>query len=244
MFSLAGTLPSDRGQTAELENELVPVVVDMMLAGVRVDKAVWKKLLGEAQEKVRTLSPRVRQQLGVVYLDFHHVVLGALQKMGLPVTATDRDTLAPYKHIAVVADLIELRHNEAFAKSIGSAMLKAVESSEDGRVRVELRQLGTVTGRFATKRLNFLGAPKDDAVRRAFIPADGFVFVVGDYVACQMRIVASYVGEENLLQLFRRGGDPHTLTASLVLGKPVSAVTEPERKRAKVIHLVHPFRSA
>jgi DNA polymerase-1 len=228
-------------QIARLEFELLPIVVGMMLAGLRVDRVAWEELLLESRSKVRALAPRVMQQLGLAHLELQSLVLSSLQKMGLSVEATDKDTLAPYAHIPVVANLIELRHHEAFAKSVGSSISKAVARSHDGRVRVELRQLGTVTGRFTTRRLNFLGTPKDDRVRRAFVPADGCVFVVGDYAACQMRIAAAYTGEQNLLDLFRRGGDPHVLTASLVLGKPEDAVTQEERTRAKVVNFGFTF---
>ena len=85
-------------------------------------------------------------------------------------------------------------------------------------------------------RPNLLGLPKSHAVRRCFKPATGCLFVVADYAASQLRIVAAHVHEQRLIDTFNApppDDDPHRLTASLLLKKHARLVTDSERDRAK-----------
>lgn len=52
-------------------------------------------------------------------------------------------------------------------------------------------------------------------VRDLFIAPPGFVIVVCDYSQLELRIIAHYTRDDNLLKVFAENGDPHQLTADL-----------------------------
>jgi DNA polymerase-1 len=61
--------------------------------------------------------------------------------------------------------------------------------------------------------------------------------VIGDYAACELRILAEMSGDPAFADAFARGEDLHARVASAVFGVPVSKSENPElRERAKAIN--------
>jgi DNA polymerase-1 len=147
---------------------------------------------------------------------------------GVTIAATDDRTLASVDHPLAAL----LRQYRAAAKRVstyGPAWLGYV--SPDGRIHAGWRQLGAESGRMACSKPNLQNLPRDKRYRRCFIAPPGRVLVKADYGAVEMRIAAKVSGDANLLDLFRRGLDPHTRTAQLLLGK--GDVTANDRQLAK-----------
>lgn len=65
--------------------------------------------------------------------------------------------------------------------------------------------------------------------------------IVADYAAIELRVLADQIGEQRLIEVFRAGGDPHRLTASLVMDLPEAEVTTEQRQRAKAINFGFAF---
>ena len=61
------------------------------------------------------------------------------------------------------------------------------------------------------------------------------LFVSADFSCFELRPLAVIANDPAMLGLFHRGGDAHTLIASLLLGKSAEAVTREERKRIKPV---------
>jgi DNA polymerase-1 len=78
--------------------------------------------------------------------------------------------------------------------------------------------------------------PRDSFVRSVFGAPPGWLFVQADYSQIELRIAAHISGERRMLRAFRTGEDLHLLTATNLTGKPGSAVTKEERKRAKAVN--------
>ncbi|MBK6536153.1 MAG: hypothetical protein IPF99_43455 [Deltaproteobacteria bacterium] len=108
----------------------------------------------------------------------------------------------------VVERLGRFRRLDSFAAGVGAGVLKALDRSADGRVRARLDQLAAPTGRFGCSEPNLLGVPKADEVRACIVPADGQLFVVADYAAIELRVLAHAPATERLISVFREGGDP------------------------------------
>jgi DNA polymerase-1 len=67
------------------------------------------------------------------------------------------------------------------------------------------------------------------------------VFVCADYAAIELRVLTQVTGDERLSQVFGDGGDPHRLTASLLIGKSPEDVSKEERQRAKAVNFGFAF---
>jgi DNA polymerase-1 len=71
------------------------------------------------------------------------------------------------------------------------------------------------------------------AVREAFIPRDGYMFLEGDYSQIELMVLAGASGEPEMLKAFRDGEDIHEKTASLIFRVPLGQVTKAQRQVGK-----------
>ncbi|MCK4570815.1 DNA polymerase I, partial [Candidatus Bipolaricaulota bacterium] len=109
-----------------------------------------------------------------------------------------------------------------------------------GRIHSSFHQASTATGRLSSSDPNLQNIPTrtetGDRIRGAFIAAPGCVFIAADYSQIELRLLAHFSEDENLLKGFDSGIDLHRLTASHVFGLPESAVTDQLRDAAKRIN--------
>ncbi|MEU4534308.1 DNA polymerase [Streptosporangium sp. NPDC023825] len=103
----------------------------------------------------------------------------------------------------------------------------------DGRIYASFLQYGTVTGRFSSRNPNLQNIPirtKAGAkIRRSFEAAEGWSLIVADYSAIELVLLAHFAGDGLLKQGFLNGIDPHTVTATGILGKSPQELTGAER---------------
>ncbi len=100
------------------------------------------------------------------------------------------------------------------------------------------------TGRLSCRKPNLQQVPsrgelqtKDGMrVRSIFRAPEGQTFIVADFAQVELLLAATIAGEEEMLNIFRDGGDIHRETAAWVLSKPKSEVTKPERTLAKALN--------
>jgi DNA polymerase-1 len=73
-------------------------------------------------------------------------------------------------------------------------------------------------------------------IRKAFIPADGFMIMSADYSQVELRLIAELSQDEGMIADFRAGHDIHKATASKVFGVPMEEVTSDMRSKAKMVN--------
>lgn len=224
-----------------LECALIPSVVDIELAGVRVNRALWANLVGECRRELQELEGRLKPALGVDTLRNQEAKLTGLASLGIRVKKTGRGELAPYASHPVVQDLLRHQNREAFLLDLGPKILQALDESPDERVRANLDPMGASTGRWTCSEPHLQNVPKRDGSRAAIVPADGYSFIVADYAAIELRVLAHVTQDPVLMNVFKAGGDPHRMMASLMVGKPPEAVTPDERQRAKAVNFGFAF---
>lgn len=111
-------------------------------------------------------------------------------------------------------------------------LIKAVEA--DGKIHSNYRQLGTRTGRMSSSDINIQQVPRKKMVRQLFQASPGWVLIVADYKAMELRMAAELSGESRMLRAFLYGDDMHKATASLMMGLPLDQVTYEMRNAGKV----------
>jgi len=72
-----------------------------------------------------------------------------------------------------------------------------------------------------------------EKIRQSFIASEGYKILAADYSQIELRILAHYCKDENLMKAFREGIDIHSLTASILFGADIENVTKIERSKAK-----------
>lgn len=70
-------------------------------------------------------------------------------------------------------------------------------------------------------------------LRAVLVPRAGRRFVAGDFAAIEARVLAWLAGQQDLLQLFRTGGDVYKAMASKIYVVPTSEVTKVQRQMGK-----------
>jgi DNA polymerase-1 len=224
---------------ADLECRTVPAVAWLSRSGVAFDTAAWtplaRKAEAEASELREQLDAAAPPQPG------RSVSLGdgwnwnspvqvkeVFALVGVTLQATHDRALAAVDH--PLAGL--LRKYRAAAKRVSTYGLGWLDHvGQGGRIYAGWRQLGADSGRMACRGPNLQNQPRDKRYRRCYVAPPGRMLVKADYSAIEMRIAAKITGDRNLLDLFRRGLDPHTRTAQLLLGK--EDVTGDDRQLAK-----------
>ena len=233
-----------------IEMPLVPVIVDMQRAGVRLDVAVLDEMsrqmgqrLGQLQEQIEKLvghplnlnSP---QQLSTVLFDELGLTLPRLPRGKSGRYSTAADVLEKLRGKHPVVDLI-LEHRQ-LAKLKGTYVdaLPALVNRRTGRLHTLYNQVGTVTGRVSSSNPNLQNIPiRTDLgreIRRAFVAGEGCLLLAADYSQVELRILAHISGDPAMLAAFARGEDIHASTAAAIYGVPLAAVTPAQRRVAKM----------
>jgi DNA polymerase-1 len=120
----------------------------------------------------------------------------------------------------------------------------------NSRLHTTFKPWGTVTGRLSSGKedtekitqrgklrgVNLQQVPRDPLLRGVFGAPPGSSFVEADYSQIELRIAAFMARELTMLHLYATGQDIHMAMAMRMTGKPASAVTKEERKRAKAVN--------
>ncbi len=228
-------------RVARLEGALAPVVVEIELAGVGFNEGAWSALVAGRRDEAERIAKELQSELDITNLDSHKQLLAALRRRGLDVRKTSAEALGPYQSDPVVSRLARVRKLQSFVRGIGSAVLEVLAPHGDGRVRAHFDPLAAPTGRFGCSGPNLMALEKNDEVRRCVVPQAGQVFVVADYAAIELRVLADITQDPELVRIFSEGGDPHRQTAAAILGVKVASVSPADRQRAKAVNFGFAF---
>jgi DNA polymerase-1 len=89
----------------------------------------------------------------------------------------------------------------------------------DARIHASFNQTGTATGRFSSSGPNLQNIPRstDDpelpSIREAFRARDGWKILDIDYSQIELRLMAHFSRDPNMLRIYSEGGDIHQMTA-------------------------------
>lgn len=104
-----------------------------------------------------------------------------------------------------------------------------------GRLHPAFSQTSTDTGRLNCKEPALHGLKRDVTIRNAITAKPGYLLVEGDLSQAEVRFLAILSNDENLLDVFRQGGDVHTQTACKIYKCDKSIITKEMRARTKRI---------
>jgi DNA polymerase I len=111
---------------------------------------------------------------------------------------------------------------------------------DDGRLHTTFQQTNTATGRLSSINPNLQNIPirteTGRVIRQCFVAEPGNVLLSVDYSQVELRVLAHIAGEEVLKDIFRRGEDVHTETASAVFALPPEQLDVGMRSKAKMVN--------
>ena len=233
-----------------LERPLVPVLAQMEMHGIKVDRSALSRMSGAFAQKMAQLEEEIHalagesfnvgspKQLGEILFDKFGLEGGKKGKTGAYATGADvlEDLATEHELPRRVLDWRQLSK----LKSTYTDALQEHINPETGRVHTSYSIAGANTGRLASTDPNLQNIPvrseEGRRIREAFVAEDGKVLVSLDYSQIELRILAHMADIPALKQAFRDGQDIHAMTASEMFGVPLDQMTAEVRRQAKAIN--------
>ena len=234
-----------------LERPLVPVLAEMEMAGIRVDRARLSRLSGDFAQKMAGLEAEIHglaggkfnvgspKQLGEVLFDQMGLEGGRKGKTGAYATGADvLEDLAARGH-ELPARVLDWRQLSKLKSTYTDTLQEAI-NPETGRVHTSYVISGAATGRLASTDPNLQNIPvrteEGRRIREAFVAEAGNVLVSLDYSQIELRILAHVADIPALKAAFAEGLDIHAMTASQMFGVPIEGMDPMVRRQAKAIN--------
>ena len=235
----------------QVERRLIPVLLDMERAGIKVDEAELRALSLDFAERMAVMETDIHKlagepfnlgsakQLGEILFDRMGLSGGKRMKTGAWGTdASVLQGLADQGH-ELPAKILEWRQL-AKLKSTYTDALVAQINPDTGRVHTSFAMAVAATGRLSSTDPNLQNIPirteEGGRIRRAFIAEPGNVLISADYSQIELRLLAHVADIPQLKASFAAGEDIHARTASEVFGVPMEGMDSATRRRAKAIN--------
>ncbi len=245
------TLIEENGQHElmyDIELPLSEVLASMENEGFLVDGDGIREFSKELDIKIESTVDRIFSQTGFEFNLNSPKQLGAalFETLGIPCKkktksgySTSADVLEELaEDYPVVADVLEYRMLAKLKSTYCDGLLKVI--GEDGRIRSTLNQTETRTGRISSQDPNLQNIPVRSELgrelRKFFIAKSGSVLLDADYSQIELRVLAHFADDKNMIDAFNSGEDIHTITASQVFNMPPQMVTPLMRTRAKAVN--------
>lgn len=233
-----------------LELPLIDVLIDMEMAGIKIDKEHFQRLSKKLDDRLRELTTQIYQTAGVEFninsprqvaeVLFERLKLKPLRS-GKTGYSTDISVLEELsKEHPLPSLLLEYRMCEKL-KTTYVDTLPEIVNPRTGKIHTTFHQSVTATGRLSSSDPNLqnipVRTPFGKEIRAGFIPSNpDWVLLSADYSQVELRILAHLSQDKELINAFQQDRDIHRLTASKIFACPEDAVTDEMRDQAKTIN--------
>jgi len=241
---------SERRVYEEIDLPLVPVLLGMEKAGIRIDSGVLKRMADRLAAEMQRVGEEIFSLAGHRFNINSPKQLGDVlfNKMELPrplkygkgkVISTAQDVLEELaEHNAVPKLVLEFRQLAKLKSNYADSLPLLADG--DGRVHTTFNQVGTATGRLSSTNPNLQNIPirteLGREIRAAFVAPQGCVLLSADYSQIELRLLAHFSADPLLTRAYQTNQDIHTLTASEVFGVPADTMDKETRNRAKAVN--------
>ncbi len=241
----------------DIESPLAPILAEMEYNGIVCDKAelnrqsgVISELVDARQKQIHGIvgypcnidSPKQLAQVLFEDLGFKPVKRTRGGKISTDVTVLEalslREDINDPK-TSVPRLIIEYRQFRKLQSTYLAQLQSAIDPKTE-RIHTHLYQLTTATGRLKSDGPNLQNIPVRTEIGRqlrcAFIAPEGHKLICADYSQIELRILAHFSEDAQLIETFAQDLDIHTAVASQVFETPTASVTRELRDKAKTIN--------
>ncbi len=237
----------------DVEMPLVPVLATMEETGVAIDTGVLEDISADLGRRLDGLEREIYEEAGREFLInsprqlaevlFDEIGLKPLKKTASGARpSTAASVLEELAHRHALPRLVLAYRQLAKLKSTYVDALPQLVDPETGRIHTSFNQTVTATGRLSSSDPNLQNIPirtdEGRQIRRAFVPGhDGWVLMAMDYSQIELRMLAHYSGDEQLVRAFHEDRDIHAFVAAQIHGVDDEAdVTYEMRRAAKIVN--------
>ena len=246
----------------KIEQPLLFVLADMEGNGVNIDVDFLTIMSKELFQKINKTEMKIYKKTGETFNISSPKQLGNVLFEKLKIEdnpkktksgqySTSEDVLQKLSKKNEIVDLV-LRYREyKKLKSTYVDALPKMVSNKDNLIHTDYAQAVTVTGRLSSNKPNLQNIPIKTKlgrkIRSAFIPRNNNnIILAADYSQVELRIMADFSQDKEMIKAFKEGQDIHQLTASKVFNVSLSSVDGTMRRKAKevnfgIIYGISPF---
>jgi DNA polymerase-1 len=234
----------------QIDNPLVFILMHMELTGIQLDLELISTLEKELKDSLLKISQNIYHYAGTAFninspkqlrsLLFTTLQLPILRKTPKGDPSTDEDVLIDLKDSHPIISLIlEYRQLEKLRSTYTFSLIQQIHAKTK-RIHTNYHQTGTITGRLSSSSPNLQNIPIKSQygrkIRQAFIAKPGYLLLSLDYSQIELRLMAHFSNDSNLLNAYNNQQDIHIRTASNLFDRPLATVTDQQRQLAKTVN--------
>ena len=227
-----------------LELKLVKVLYNMEETGIKVDTKTIKLLSQKYDEEQKILIGQIYELVGVEFninspKQMYDILFEKLKLQYKGKKSTSIDVLeAIQDQHPVIEKIIRYRKVSKISSTYLEGLLPYIKND---KLHTTFIQTMASTGRLTSREPNLQNIPvrtdEGKELRKLFTSSfDDGVIISADYSQIELRLLAHFCKDENLIKCFNEGQDIHTATASKVFGVELKDVTSQMRSMAKSVN--------
>ncbi|MDQ6953373.1 MAG: DNA polymerase I [Mariprofundaceae bacterium] len=234
----------------DIELPLALVLADMEWIGASIDATQLARLSEKFGERITSLEAAIHEAAGEVFNIKSPKQLGVLlfETLGLEggkktksgQWATGQSVLEKLADQHEIPRLILEVRGLSKLKSTYTDTLPKLIHAQTGRIHTSYNQAVTTTGRLSSSEPNLQNIPirtlEGREIRKAFVAQEGYSLLAADYSQIELRLMAHFSQDSNLMQAFADGRDIHAATAAAIQHVPIEEVTGDMRRCAKAVN--------
>jgi DNA polymerase-1 len=216
--------------------EAIPVLVKMMARGVMIDQVYAKQQQMKLFDKMIHLRKELKDLANSTFnpdspMQLAHILYGKFEfqaiKQGKMHASTDYESIIRIRQeqchgrgdneIRFIDTLIEYNKLDTLNNNYYKKLPNHIRS--DGAIHTTYNLGATDTGRLTSSGgWNMQQQKRGAEFRGAYIPRKGYAFLEGDWAAVEMRFLAHFAQEHNMIEMFKHCLDVHTATMCQLKG--------------------------
>ncbi len=229
----------------KIELPLVEVLFQMEKNGFSVDKSQILSLSESYHKELNELTKKIYSLAGVEFnINSPKQLQGILfdtlkiEYKGKKGTSVDVLNAIRQKH-EIVDEILRYRKISKLISTYLDGMMNYI--SNDGKIHTTFMQRTTSTGRLSSREPNLQNLPiRDDEgrnLRKMFVSRfENGSIISADYNQIELRLMANFSGDENMISDYLSGKDIHSATASKIFNVSISEVDKSMRRVAKSVN--------
>lgn len=234
----------------EIEFPLMKVLADMEYQGVAIDVKNLRESSEQIDSEIKRLQNEIYHYAGIEFNIDSPKQLGTVlfEKLNLPIVkktktgySTDMQVLTELAGADPIINFIIDYRQLAKLKSTYIDALPKLVNPTTHKIHTTYNQTIAATGRLSSTDPNLQNIPVRSElgkeIRKAFVPSNPEGFLISaDYSQIELRVMAYFSQDPNLIEAFREGKDIHTATASKLFSIDLDKVNNEMRRTAKTVN--------
>jgi DNA polymerase-1 len=204
---------------SEFENRITEILSKMEREGIGIDLEYLESLKVEFEKEIESLSKEIFKTAKREFnLNSPKQVAETLfDIVGMEETkkrSTDETNLKMLlqnnssidERVSILENILKYR---GVKKLISTYVIPLIEKSVNSRIHTNFVQTGTETGRLSSREPNLQNIPVGNKIRRAFVAKEGYSLLSLDYSQIELRLLAHFSEDKQLVENFQNGVDVH-----------------------------------